>query len=315
MATKRLSGVYTALFTPLKNDCEKRLYNSIDYEKTKLIIDDLISSGVSGIVPVGTTGQSATLSHKQHLDFIRFVVDYIGDRCEVIAGAGSNCTRESVSIINKIMDIKRIPVLCVTGYYNNPPRYGVKKHFETLAEETGAEIVLYNVPGRTNSYITADTVIDLAQNPQFIGLKQAVDFTIGGDHREDTLNIIKATEDMPFSVVSGEDDSLAQLIRDGGTGIISATANIPEALTMMNTIITEARQGNHEKAFELQFQLTPLIQACFSRKNPIPLGTFFNSPLYQPLCSVLETEDGEILRESLLELINSQAPSLKKYHP
>ncbi|MGM0461120.1 MAG: dihydrodipicolinate synthase family protein [Fibrobacterota bacterium] len=314
MQNKRLNGVYTALFTPLKDDCPKRLYNSIDYEKTKLIIDDLIAEGISGIVPVGTTGQSATLSHSLHLEFIRFVVEYIGDKCEVIAGAGSNCTRESVSMIKNILNIKKIPVLCVTGYYNNPTRYGIKKHFETLAEETGAEIVMYNVPGRTNSYITAETVIELAENPQFIGLKQAVDFTVGGNQREDTVNIIKATEDLPFSVVSGEDDALAQLMRDGGTGIISATANIPEALRFMNRIIAESTAENYEKAFDLQYQLTPLVQACFSRKNPIPLSTFFNSPLYQPLCSVLETEDGEILHETLMDIITNKAPSLKKYH-
>ncbi|MGM0442909.1 MAG: 4-hydroxy-tetrahydrodipicolinate synthase [Fibrobacterota bacterium] len=314
MTAKRINGVYTALFTPLNDDCPKRLYNTIDYTKAQKIIDDLIDNGVNGLVPVGTTGQSATLSHSQHLEFIRFVVDYVGDRTNIIAGAGSNCTRESINMIQNVMKIKEIPVLCVTGYYNNPTRYGIKHHFQTLAEETGAEIVMYNVPGRTNSYITADTVIELAENPQFIGLKQAVDFTIGGEQREDTLNIIKETEDTPFSILSGEDDAVAQLIKDGGSGVISATANIPEALKIMVEIINEGREGNYENSFELQNELTRYVQACFSRKNPIPLGTFFNSPLYQPLCSVLETEDGELLREHLLDIINTRAFSLKKYH-
>ncbi len=314
MSQTNLSGVYTALFTPLKDDCSKRLYNSIDYDKAKIMIDDQISSGVSGLVPVGTTGQSATVTTQQHLDFIKFVLDYTEERCQIIAGAGSNCTRESVEMINKVQKIKEIPVLCVTGYYNNPTQYGVKMHFDTLASETGAEIVLYNVPGRTNSYISADTVIELAQNPQFIAIKQAVDFKIDGTHRGDTLRILKATRDLPFSVVSGEDDAVAQLIKDGGTGVISATANIPEALKLFVEIINEGNKGNYTSSFELQKKVLPFVQACFSRKNPIPLGTFLNSPMYQPLCDVRQTEEGELLHNQLMEFIRESAPSLLKYH-
>ncbi len=314
MSQANLSGVYTALFTPLNDDCSKRLYNSIDYDKAKIMIDDQIASGVNGLVPVGTTGQSATVTAQQHLDFIKFVVEYAGDRCQIIAGAGSNCTRESVEMINKVQKIKEIPVLCVTGYYNNPATFGVKKHFETLAQETSADIVLYNVPGRTNSYITADTVIELAQNPTFLGIKQAVDFKINGEHREDTLRIIKATKDLPFSVVSGEDDAVAQLIKDGGTGVISATANIPEALSLFVNIIKTGNEGNFNRSSELQKALLPYVQACFSRKNPIPLGTFLNSPMFQPLCDVRETEDGELLHAQLMDFVKESAPSLLKYH-
>jgi len=314
MAQTKLSGVYTALFTPLNDDDPKRLYNSIDYNKAKSMIDEQILTGVSGLVPVGTTGQSATVTPQQHLDFIKFVVDYAGDRCQVIAGAGSNCTRESVEMIKNVQKIKEIPVLCVTGYYNNPAQFGVKMHFDTLASETGAEIVLYNVPGRTNSYIHADTVIELAQNPQFIGIKQAVDFTIDGDHREDTLRIIKATKGTHFSVVSGEDDAVAQCIKDGGTGVISATANIPEALKLFLEVIAEGTAGNYSRSFEIQKKLIPYVRACFSRKNPIPLGVFLNSPMYQPLCDVRETEDGDLLYTELLDFMKESAPSLLKYH-
>ncbi len=313
MIEKYLSGVFTALFTPLNSDCDKRLYNSIDYKKTEQMIDELIALGVNGIVPVGTTGQSATLSHAQHLEFIQFVVDYVGDRSKIIAGAGSNCTRESVEMINNIQKIKEIPVLCVTGYYNNPAQFGVKKHFETLASETGAEIVLYNVPGRTNSYISADTIIELSKNKQFIGLKQAVDFKVDGEHREDTQRIIEATSNSAFSVLSGEDDAVAQVIKDGGTGVISATANIPEALSLFLNIIKEGNSGNFEESFNLQEQVLPYVHACFSRKNPIPLGTLFNSPMYQPLCDVKETEEGEIVYHQLVEFMNEKASSLLKY--
>ncbi len=185
MRSQYLNGVFTAIFTPLLSDDPKRLRNSIDYDKAKIMINDLIEKGVDGVVPVGTTGQSATLSHKQHLDFIRFVVETVAGRCKIIAGAGSNCTRESVDMILDIQKIAKIPVLCVTGYYNNPSEDGLFLHFKTLAEETKAEIVLYNVPSRTNSYLTPNTIIELAQIPNVIGLKQAVDFTEGGEHRVD----------------------------------------------------------------------------------------------------------------------------------
>jgi len=313
MAPTTLSGVYTALFTPLNNDCPNRLYNTIDYNKAKVMIDVQIASGVSGLVPVGTTGQSATVTTQQHLDFVKFVVDYVGDRCQVIAGAGSNCTRESVEMINTIQEIKKLPVLCVTGYYNNPTQFGVKKHFETLASETGAEIVLYNVPGRTNSYINADTVIELAQNPQFIALKQAVDFKVGGEHRAATLRVIEATKDLPFNVLSGEDDAVAQIIRDGGSGVISATANIPEALELFVKIIKAGNAQDFAKSEEFQDELDPFVKACFSRKNPIPLGTFFNSPMFQPLCDVRETEDGQLLHDHLMDFMRESAPSLLQY--
>ncbi len=313
MTPTTLSGVYTALFTPLNNDCPNRLYNTIDYDKAKVMIDVQIAAGVSGLVPVGTTGQSATVTTQQHLDFVKFVVDYVGDRCQVIAGAGSNCTRESVEMINTIQEIKKLPVLCVTGYYNNPTQFGVKKHFETLASETGAEIVLYNVPGRTNSYINADTVIELAENPQFIALKQAVDFKVGGEHRAETVRIIEATKDMPFNVLSGEDDAVAQIIRDGGTGVISATANIPEALDLFVKIIKTGNSQDFAKSEEFQDELDPFVKACFSRKNPIPLGTFFNSPMFQPLCDVRETEDGQLLHDHLMDFMRESAPSLLQY--
>ena len=134
-AGAELRGVWPALFTPLKNDDPKRLRNSLDFDKARLIIDDLIAEGVSGLVPVGTTGQSPTVSTEQHLDFIRFTVDYVNGRVPVIAGAGSNSTRESVDMIQSILkSFGDMAVLCVTGYYNNPPQEGLAAHYETLSQ-------------------------------------------------------------------------------------------------------------------------------------------------------------------------------------
>jgi 4-hydroxy-tetrahydrodipicolinate synthase len=313
ISAQDLQGVFPALFTPLNEDDPKCLRNSIDYAKAKLMIDDLIAQGVHGIVPVGTTGQSATLSHDQHLDFIRFVHEYVDGRLKIIAGAGSNCTRESVDMINKVQEIAPMPVLCVTGYYNNPDQNGILQHFQTLSSETEAQIVVYNVPGRTNSYISPDSVIELAQDKNIIGLKQAVNFKMGGDFRADTLKIIEATKDSNFAVLSGEDDALASVLELGGKGIISASANIPEAARIFVEIFNQFRAGNTEQAGDLQIEVLDFVNACFSRKNPIPLGTFFNSPLYQPLVSTKDTVNGQEAHDAILKLIDEKAPSLKKY--
>lgn len=311
--SKILHGVHAALFTPLLADDPKNLRNSIDYSKAKQMIDDLIAQGVQGIVPVGTTGQSATLSSAQHLDMIRFTLDYVAGRCAVVAGAGSNCTRESVDMILEIQKIAAVPVLCVTGYYNNPTQDGILRHFQTLSSETGADIVLYNVPGRTNNYMSAEVILELAQDPNIIGLKQAVNFKDAGAHREDTLQIIHGTQNLDFAVLSGEDDSLAQILRDGGHGLISATANIPEATQLFLEIVQNAKSENWDKALELQESVLEFVEAIFCRKNPIPLGTFFQSPLYQPLSSVIDTKDGEKAHAKIEALVKSRAPSLLKY--
>lgn len=312
---KELAGVFPALFTPLKDDDPSRLRNSIDYDKAKVIIDDLVAAGVSGLAPVGTTGQSPTVSHQQHVDFIRFVVDYLDGRLPVIAGAGSNCTRESIEVIQAIQKgAGELACLCVTGYYNNPPQEGLVRHYETVARETGAKLVIYNVPGRTASYLEPDTLVHLARNSNVIGLKQAVDFKNPGKYREDTRALIKATAGAGFSVLTGEDDSLFAILELGGAGIITASGNIPEVARTYQALIEAHKAGNKAEAERLQVSTDALVKAVFCRKNPIPLGTFFNSPLYLPLVSVRETKGGEEAHADILGLIRDSAPSLRKYH-
>jgi 4-hydroxy-tetrahydrodipicolinate synthase len=309
-------GVFPALFTPLRDDDPKRLRNSIDYDKAKKIIDDLIAEGVNGLVPVGTTGQSPTVSPKQHLDFIRFTVDYADGRVPVIAGAGSNCTRESVDLIQEIQKgLGEIAVLCVTGYYNIPPQEGLAAHYEALARETGAKIVIYNVPSRTTSYLEPETLVRLAENPGIIGLKQAVDFRNSGKHRDDTETVIRKTRELDFSVVSGEDDGVYALMELGGSGVITAAGTIAEVSGLFLKLVAAHAAGRREEAERLQRDAMPLIQAVFARKNPIPLGTFFNSPLFLPLVPVRETRGGAELEAEILRLIREKTPSLRKYHP
>lgn len=314
-AAREFAGVFPALFTPLNDDDPSRLRNTIDYAKAKTLIDDLIAEGVDGLVPVGTTGQSPTVSHKQHIDFIKFTLDYVDGRVPIIAGAGSNCTRETVDMIQAIQrDAGELACLCVTGYYNNPPQEGMIRHFETVARETGAKIVIYNVPGRTSSYLEPDTLVHLSRNPHIIGLKQSVDFRNPGRFRDDTRNVLERISPEDMSVVSGEDDSLYAILEMGGRGIITASGNIPEVSRTYRNLLKAFRDGDRKGAESLQAGLDPIIKAVFCRKNPIPLATFFNSPLYLPLVPVRETQGGEADHARILELVSTSASSLKKYH-
>ena len=309
-----LHGVWPALFTPLKADDPKRLRNSIDYDKAKSIIDDLIAAGVTGLVPVGTTGQSPTVSPEQHLDMIRFTVDYVAGRVPVIAGAGSNSTRESVDMIQAIQKaLGPTAVLCVTGYYNNPPQEGLAAHYETLSRETGAKIVIYNVPARTASYLEADTLIRLAADKNIIGNKQAVDFRSPGRFHDDTVKVIAATKGMDFTTVTGEDDGVASILEMGGSGVITASGNIPELAKIFLSIIAAHKAGDATKAAALQEEAMPFVKMVFCRKNPIPLAAMFNSPMFLPLVSVRETAGGEAVHAELMKFVDEKAPSLKKY--
>jgi len=309
----QLRGVFPALFTPLLNDDPKRLRNSIDYKKAAQMIDDLIAAGVHGLVPVGTTGQSATLSHQQHLDFIKFTLGHVNGRVPVIAGAGSNCTRETVEMVQEVLKIAEVPVLCVTGYYNNPPQEGIYDHFRTISSETGAKIVVYNVPGRTANYIHPNTLIRLAEDKNIIGLKQAVDFRIGEAYHEDTKSVIAQTADKGFAVMSGEDGSFIDMLELGGTGLISATANIPEAARIFVELFNAYQRSEFPKCDDLQDQARDYVEATFCRKNPIALGTLFNSPLLLPLVNVRSTERGEEADARIHKLIREKAQSLLKY--
>jgi len=310
-----LTGVFTALFTPLKDDDPKCLKNSIDYSKAESMIDHLIEVGISGLIPIGTTGQSATVTTQQHIDFIKFTVEYTNNRVPIIAGAGSNSTRESIEIMNAVLkSTGNLCFLCVTGYYNNPPQQGLIQHFNTLVNEINSNIVIYNVPGRTNSYLKPETIIELAQNEKIIGLKQAVDFITPGPMRQDTIQILTHVNPQQFSVLTGEDNSLHALLNLGGKGIISATGNIPEAAALYLKLLDVYQKGNVLEAESIQKNLQPYIDACFIRKNPMPLATLFNSPIYQPMVPVIQTEGGQLAHNQLMDFIKSYAPSLAQYH-
>ncbi len=280
ISVEELQGVYTALITPMHPG--NGLDNAIDYAMLYHLIDDQARAGVNGIVAAGTTGQSPTLSPREHIDFVANVFQYTRQnhpRLQFIAGAGSNCTREALEMSQEIE--KRIghsTFLHVTGYYNNPPQEGIIAHYERLAESLPrSNIIMYNVPSRTGSRIEPETAVYLAENfRNIIGIKEA------SGNAASAGNIITNTDRSRFRVLSGEDNLVAQIIEVGGTGVISASANAAPRYFVGMT--NAALGGDYATSNRLQQEINPLVKdGVFYRKNPIPLAHMFNTQLRLPL--------------------------------
>jgi 4-hydroxy-tetrahydrodipicolinate synthase len=232
----------------------------------------------------------------------------------VIAGAGSNCTREAVDMVGEIQKIAPgTPCLCVTGYYNNPPQAGLRAHFRAILDETQAPVVLYNIPSRTASYLEPETIIELASDPRVIGLKQGVNFREPGKHRQDTIEIIRKTANLDFAVLSGEDAFVSDILELGGKGVISASGNIPEAAKLFLEIHRAHVAGDAVRARAAQEGLSPFIRWVFARKSPIPLSAMFSSPVFLPLVDMSATEDGPAMVGAMREWARKEAPSLARW--
>lgn len=291
LTARQLRGCYPALITPMRND-EGRIV--IDVDAFHRLIARVIDAGVSGIVIAGTTGQSSTLTHDEQVKLVNDGALYArgyaagkGRGIHVIASAGSNSTIEAVDLSRRILAEGRVDALLhVTGYYNNPPQEGLLKHFTLmgdLAAENDASVVLYNVPGRTRSNIEPETAIELARHPAIVAIKEA-----SGDLNA-VQKILDGTDRETFTVVSGEDHLVAEIIRRGGSGVISASAN--RWPREFQTVCDLALAGEHEKAAELQAALLPCVDAVFAVKNPIPLHHMFQSEIRSPLVKVSELRE------------------------
>lgn len=281
LTARDLTGVFTAVITPMFNSGE------IDFAKLEQLVEDQIAAGVAGVVPCGTTGQSATLTHEEHIDIAIRVAKQVKKRCKVIVSAGSNSTREAIHMSNQVEKaIGPVTLLHVTGYYNCPPQEGIRAHFETLADSLlhrESNIVIYNVPGRTACPITAETLIALSAHPQIIGVKEVSSV-------EQAVAVANATDSDSFRVLSGEDPLTAAMIAGGATGTISGAANLaPKALV---DLVAAAMSGDEGRAAVIQRELEEAITYVYSVKNPIPLGFAFDSAVRLPLCFVPSLEQG-----------------------
>ena len=247
------SGTFTALVTPFKSD------ETVDFDALTKLIERQIDAGVDGVVPVGTTGESPTLSHDEHVEVIRCAVQTAAGRIQVIAGSGSNSTREALTLTQKAIDAGVDGVLQITPYYNKPSQEGLFRHFSKLAD-LGSPVVLYNVPGRTSRQIDIRTIGRLSEHPHIVAVKEA------GGSVERVSAILDACD---ITVLSGDDGLAFPMIAVGATGVISVASNVaPEQVCNM---VRAAQDGNMADARRLHNQLYPLFRDLFIDTNPIPV--------------------------------------------
>jgi len=256
MTTHLFEGVYPAMVTPFETD------GSIDFEQLQTDAQRLEAAGVDGLVPVGSTGESATLTHDEHVDVVEAVIDAVGD-VPVIAGTGSNNTREALELSQRAADAGADALLLISPYYNKPEQQGLIEHYRTLADEVDCPQIVYNVPSRTGRNIEPDTVAELASHPNIAGFKAA-----SGDVGQ-ISEIIERTQDEEFAVLSGDDGMTLPLLSIGADGCISVVANVePERTCAM---VGAALSGDYQFARRLHHELGPLTRQLFVETNPIPI--------------------------------------------
>jgi 4-hydroxy-tetrahydrodipicolinate synthase len=250
-----IKGVITALVTPLRND-------RVDEEALRRLVDEQIRAGIDGLVPVGTTGESPTLSNEEHIRVVQIVVEEAKKRVPVIAGTGANCTREAIELTTAAKAVGADATLQVTPYYNKPTQDGLFRHFKAVADATGLPMVLYNVPGRTGCDLLPDTIARLCEVPQIVAVKEA------------TGNIQRASQILSrvgdrLSMLSGDDATVLPFYAVGGHGCISVVSNVAPAdmAGMYDALVA----GNLAKARELHYKVFPLSEGLFIEANPIPV--------------------------------------------
>ncbi|OBQ45862.1 4-hydroxy-tetrahydrodipicolinate synthase [Halodesulfovibrio spirochaetisodalis] len=252
------SGAYTALVTPFRD-------GKIDEERFREHIEWQITEGIHGLVPCGTTGESATLTHDEHKEAIRICVEQANKRVPVLAGAGSNNTKEAVHLATFAEEAGADGTLLISPYYNKPTQEGIYQHFKHIAEAISLPIVLYNVPGRTGSNVLPSTVARLHKDlPQIVGIKEATG---------DLIQVSDLIEQCgsSFTVISGDDFTVLPLLSVGGSGVISVISNLLP--NKMASLCTAWNNGDIETARKLHFEMQPLNRAMFMESNPIPVKT------------------------------------------
>ncbi len=285
-----LQGSLVALVTPLNED------GSVDYDSLKKLIDWHIDEGTNGIVSVGTTGESATLNVKEHLDVIDFTIKHVGKRIPVIAGTGANATNEAIELSQEAKLKGADYVLLVTPYYNKPNQNGLIKHYEEIANKVDIPQILYNVPSRTACDLRPSSVEILSKHQNIIGIKEAVD---DFQRIRELINITQISDD--FSVFSGDDPTFLESMSLGAHGVISVAANvIPRSISMIcrNVLNSELNEANNLNDINKN-----LYKLLFVESNPIPvkwmlfkMGVIKNI-IRLPLIQLDETFHDEVLSE------------------
>jgi 4-hydroxy-tetrahydrodipicolinate synthase len=257
MTPDEFRGVYPAMCTPFDED------DSIDFETLRADARRLVDAGVDGLVPVGSTGESATLSHDEHIEVVECVVSEVGDEVPVIAGSGSNNTREALELSRRSADAGADALLLISPYYNKPEPDGFVEHYRTVADAVDLPQIVYNVPSRTGRNVQPETVVELASHPNVRGYKAA-----SGDLNQ-ISEVVERTRDERFQVLSGDDGLTLPTLSVGGTGTISVVANVEPERTV--EMVHAALGGDFERAREIHHRLAPLVRQLFVETNPIPV--------------------------------------------
>lgn len=251
------SGSMTALVTPFRE-------GAFDEAAYRELIEWQIASGTDGLVPCGTTGESATLTHEEHDRVVKTCIDAVAGRVPVIAGAGSNSTSEALRLTRHAKEAGADGALLITPYYNKPTQEGLYRHYRTIAEEVDIPLVMYNVPSRTGTNLLPETVARLAEIPNIAAVKEAT-----ADMRQ-VSEIIRLCGDR-LSVLSGDDFTVLPLLEVGGRGVISVVSNVAPA--DMAGLVDAFAADDHDRARSLHYRLLPLGAAMFLETNPIPVKT------------------------------------------
>ncbi|CAI3923956.1 4-hydroxy-tetrahydrodipicolinate synthase [Commensalibacter papalotli (ex Botero et al. 2024)] len=251
-----LEGSLTALITPMNQD------GSLDVKAFEKFVDWQIQQGTSALVPVGTTGESPTLSHEEHKKIVEIAVKVSAGRVPVLAGAGSNCTDEAIEMANFAKEIGANAALVVTPYYNKPTQEGLFLHYSAIANASEFPIYIYNIPGRSVIDMSVETMARLAENPYIVGVKDA------------TANLVRPIQERRaikkrFNLLSGEDGTVVSYLAAGGNGCISVTANV--APKFCAQIHKAWKEGKVAEAIALQDRLSVLHDAMFCESNPGPV--------------------------------------------
>jgi 4-hydroxy-tetrahydrodipicolinate synthase len=270
----------------------------VDEKKLRDLVEFQIKNGTSGIVPCGTTGESATLSFQEHDRVIEITIDQAKKRVPVIAGTGSNSTEEAIMLTRHAEKAGADGSLQVSPYYNRPTQKGLYEHFKAIANSVDIPIILYNIASRTGVNIEPETIAKLVNDcKNIVGVKEA-------SGSLDQMSRIKQLCGEKFDLISGDDSLTLPVLSIGGTGIISVVANIvPKDVA---NLVTEFEKGNMKKAQEIHYKLLPLIKAVFLETNPIPVKTAMGllgmceSDLRLPMCAMLP-ENLEKLKKALAD--------------
>jgi 4-hydroxy-tetrahydrodipicolinate synthase len=250
----KFRGAFTAIVTPFRDE-------RIDEQGLIDLIGFQIAGGSHGLVPCGTTGESATLSHEEHHRVVELTIKTANGRVPILAGTGSNSTAESIELTRHAKQAGADGALMITPYYNKPSQEGLFQHFKAVAEAVDIPIILYNVPGRTSINMLPETVARCAQIDNIVGIKEAT------GNLQQVSEVIRLCPP-GFAVLSGDDFTAMPTVALGGSGVISVTSNVvpAEMAAMMNAALA----GDYARARELHYRLLPLMTALFLDTNPVP---------------------------------------------